>query len=143
MVATINTLKRKNSNLEKEFNITRDALQDTILASQTKDGEIESLRYELETLNLRYKKAEKKIEGFVEEKAGFMALAEEQKMKERIEVETNANMFRQRETSRLHNQIKSLEAQKMKLEADNKEFKTMLARGANGVGVPPFFANFP
>ncbi|KAI5852750.1 hypothetical protein DFP73DRAFT_581591 [Morchella snyderi] len=131
MVATINMLKQKNFNLEKEFSITKDTLQDTILASQTKDGEIETLRCGLETLKLRYKEAEKKIEGFVEEKAGFMALAEEQKTKERIEVETNANMFRKRETSRLHNQIKSLEAQKMKLEADNKEFKTMLAGGAN------------
>lgn len=75
---------------------------------------------ELGVLLIKHKEVEERIKGFENERADFMARAEEQKMKERIEVETSANMFRQRETSRLNNQIKALEGQKEKLEAENR-----------------------
>lgn len=131
IVEVIKDLELKNCELKKEYELAMDSVQDANLSLQTKHSELENLRTELETLTTKHQKARERIEGFEKEKAGFMAHAEEQKMKERIIVETNANMFRQRETSKLNNQIKALEAQKERLEADNKGFRNATADGSD------------
>lgn len=131
IVEVIKDLEQKNCELRKEYELAMNSVQDTNLSLQTKHSELESLRTELEILTTKHQKAGERIEGFEKEKAGFMAHAEEQKMKERIIVETNANMFRQRETSRLNNQIKALEAQKERLEAENKGFRNATVDGSD------------
>lgn len=131
IVEVIKDLEQKNCELRKEYELAMNNVQDTNLSLQTKHSELENLRTELETLTAKHQKAGERIEGFEKEKAGFMAQAEEQKMKERIIVETNANMFRQRETSRLNNQIKALEAQKERLETENKGFRNATVDGSD------------
>lgn len=131
IVEAMKDLEQKNCDLQKECELVMSNLQDANLSLQTKGTELENLRAELKTLKTKYKGAGERIEGFEKEKAEFMALAEEQNMKERIAVETNANMFRQRETSRLNNQIKALEAQKERLETENKGFRTATADGSD------------
>lgn len=131
IVEAMKNLEQKNSDLQKECELVMSNVQDANLSLQTKDTELENLRAELKNLKTKYKGAGERIEGFEKEKAEFMALAEEQNMKERIAVETNANMFRQRETSRLNNQIKALEAQKERLETDNKGFRAAAADGSD------------
>lgn len=124
-------LEQKNCDLQKECELVMSNAQDANLSLQTKGAELENLRTELKILETKHKEAEERIEGFEKEKAEFMARAEEQNMKERIAVETNANMFRQRETSRLNNQIKALEAQRERLETENKAFRTATADGSD------------
>lgn len=128
MVEVMKELKQRNCELQKECELAMNCAQDAHSSFQTKCSDLESLRAELEILTTEHKEAKERIEGFEKEKMGFMARAEEQKMKERIEVETNANMFRQKETSRLNNQIKALEAQKERLE-------TAVTDGSDLVGV--------
>lgn len=126
-VEAIKDLEQKNCDLQKECESAMRSTQDVNISLQMKDSELETLRTELETLAMKNKEAGERIEGFEKEKAEFMTRAEEQNMKERIAVETNANMFRQRETSKLNNQIKALEAQKERLETENKGFRTAAA----------------
>lgn len=127
-------LNQKNCELQKECELARNDARDANSSLQTKESELENLRTKLQSLIKKLKESEERIEGFENEKANFIARADEQKMKERIEVETNANMFRQRETSRLNNQIKALEAQKERLETENRGLKAVAAEVSNTVG---------
>lgn len=124
-------LEQKNCDLQKECELAMSNVQNANLSLQTKGTELENLRTELSILKTKHKEAGERIEGFEKEKAEFIARAEEQNMKERIAVETNANMFRQKETSRLNNQIKALEAQKERLETENKGFRAATADGSD------------
>lgn len=134
-VEAMRKFEQKNYELERECELLRNEAREANSSLQSKGSELESLRTGLETLVVKYRESEERVERFEKEKAEFMALAEEQKMKERIEFETNANMFRQRETSRLNNQIKALEAQKERLETDNRGFRSAAAETSDIVGV--------
>lgn len=131
IVEIIKDLEQKNCELKRDYNLAINSVQEANSSLQTKNSELDNLRSELENLTTKNQEAGKRIEGFEKEKAAFMARAEEQKMKERITVETNANMLRQRETSKLNNQIKALEAQKEKLEMENKGFRSAAVDGGD------------
>lgn len=122
-------LEQKNCELKKDYELAMNSVQEANSSFQTKNSELDNLRSELENLTTKNQEAGERIEGFEKEKTAFMARAEEQKVKERIIVETNANMFRQRETSRLNNQIKALEAQKERLETENKGLRSAAIDG--------------
>lgn len=131
IVEIMKDLEQKNCELRKDYELAMNGIQEANSSLQTRNSELSNLRRELENLTTKNQEAGERIEGFEKEKAAFMAHAEDQKMKERIIVETNANMFRQRETSRLNNQIKALEAQKERLETENKGFRSTAVDGGD------------
>ena len=75
-----------------------------------KDREIEALNSRFRALSLLYSEARKRIEGFEEEKQEYVSHLEEQKLKERIELENIANAHRLLEASDRRNRIKVVEA---------------------------------
>lgn len=106
-------ISESKEELERVVKNSRDAILE-------KDREIEALNSRFRDLSLLYSEARKRIEGFEEEKQDYVSHLEEQKLKERIELENIANALRLSEASDLRNRIKALEVQKDRLEAANK-----------------------
>ena len=94
-------ISESKEELERVVKNSRDAILE-------KDREIEALNSRFRDLSLLYSEARKRIEGFEEEKQEYVSHLEEQKLKERIELENIANALRLSEASDLRNRIKVL-----------------------------------